>query len=209
LDLKYIQSEKLNESNVEKILDGLDGIVVAPGFGMRGIEGKLSAIKYAREHDIPCLGICLGMQCMVVEFARHVLGLAEANSTEIEPKASHNVIDLMEEQKNVASLGGTMRLGTFDCVLEKDSKIFEAYNKKQIQERHRHRYEFNNDYKAQFEAAGMKCTGENTDTQLVESIEIPSLKWFVGVQYHPEYSSTVLNPNPLFLSFIKACVSGK
>jgi CTP synthase len=191
------------------LLDGLDGILIAPGFGVRGIDGKLIAIQYAREHDVPCLGICLGMQCMVVEFARNVLGLTEANSTEIEPQTPHKIIDLMEEQKNVVSVGGSMRLGAYECALQKDSKIYEAYGKKQIQERHRHRYEFNNEYKAQFEAAGMRCTGENPDTQLVESVEIPSLKWFIGVQYHPEYNSTVLNPNPLFLSFIKSAVAGK
>ena len=209
LDLRFIQSEKINDSNVEKNLGGLDCIVIAPGFGMRGIDGKITALKYAREHDIPCLGICLGMQCMIIEFARNVLGLTEANSTELEPQTRYNVIDLMEEQKNITSLGGSMRLGAYDCVLDKDSKIYAAYGKKQIQERHRHRYEFNNEYKAQLEAAGMKCTGENPDTQLVETVEIPSLKWYIGVQYHPEYNSTVLNPNPLFLSFIKASVAGK
>ena len=209
LDLKLIQSEKLNDANVEKSLDGLDGILVAHGSGMRGIEGKLIAVRYAREHNVPCLGICLGMQCMVVEFARNAMGLKEANSTEIELQTPHNVIDLMEEQKNVTGIGSPMRLGDYDCVLEKDSKIYEAYGKKQIQERHRHLYEFNNQYKAQFEAAGMRCVGVNPDTQLVDAVEIPSLKWFVGVQYHPEYNSTVENPNPLFLSFIKASISSK
>jgi CTP synthase len=151
----------------------------------------------------------MGMQCMVIEFARNVLGLKEANSTEFEPQTQYNVIDLMEDQKNATNNGGSKRLGTYDCVLSKDSKVFEAYGKKLIQERHRHLYEFNNDYKTQFEVAGMQCTGENPDTQLVEAIEIPSLKWFIGVQYHPEYNSTVLNPNPLFLSFIKAATAGK
>jgi CTP synthase len=207
LNLKLIHSEKLNNKEKEKSLSGLDGILVAPGFGMRGIEGKVSAIRFAREHNIPCLGICLGMQCMVVEFARNVMGLTEANSTELEPQTPQNVIDLMEEQKNVTSIGGTMRLGVYDCVLEKGSKMYEAYGKKQIQERHRHRYEFNNAYKTQFEAAGMTFTGENPDTQLTEAIELPTLKWFVGVQYHPEYNSTVENPNPLFLSFIQACIA--
>ena len=209
LDLKFIHSEKLNDSNVDTMLEGLDGILIAPGFGMRGIEGKFTAIKYAREHDIPCLGLCIGMQCMVVEFARNVLGLTEANSTELEPHTPHKVIDLMEEQKNVTSVGGSMRLGAYDCVLQKDSKIHKVYGKKLIQERHRHRFEFNNDYKAQFEAAGMRFTGENPDTQLVETIEIPALKWYIGVQYHPEYNSTVENPHPLFLSFIQAAVAGK
>jgi CTP synthase len=209
LNLKLIQSEKLNESNVTEWLDGLDGILIAPGFGMRGVEGKLVAIRYAREHDVPCLGICLGMQCMVIEFARNVLGLNEANSTEMDTTTPYNVIDLMEEQKNVTNMGGTMRLGAYDCVLKKDSKIYEAYGKKNIQERHRHRYEFNDKYKAKMEAAGMKCTGENPDTQLIEVVEIPALKWFIGVQYHPEYNSTVLQPSPLFLSFIKAAAAGK
>ena len=207
LDLKFIQSEKLNESNVAELLAGLDGILIAPGFGMRGVDGKLVAIQYARIQDIPCLGICLGMQCMVIEFARNVLGLNEANSTEMDMKTPYNVIDLMEEQKNVTNMGGSMRLGAYDCVLKKDSKIFEAYGEKHIQERHRHRYEFNNEYKTNFEKAGMKCTGENPDTQLVEVIEIPSLKWFIGVQFHPEYNSTVIKPNPLFLSFINAAKS--
>jgi len=209
LDLKFIPSEKLNDSNVTKLLGDLDGLLIAPGFGMRGIEGKISAIKYAREFDIPCLGISLGMQCMVIEFARNVLGLTEANSTEFEPKTPYNVIDVMEEQKNVSNVNGSMRLGAYDCVLEKDSKIFEVYGRKQLQERHRHRYEFNNDYKNLFETAGMRFTGENPDTQMIESIEIPSLKWFIGVQFHPEYNSTVLNPNPLFLSLIKAAIAAK
>ena len=204
LNLQLFQSEKLNESNVAEALDGLDGILIAPGSGMRGVEGKMAAIRYARNHDVPCLGICLGMQCMVIEFARNVLGLKEANSTEWDMKTSHNVIDLMDEQKNVTNMGGTMRLGAYDCILKKDSKIYAAYGEKSIQERHRHRYEFNNEYKTNFEEAGMYCTGENPDTQLIEVVEIPSLKWFIGVQFHPEYNSTVLKPNPLFLSFINA-----
>jgi CTP synthase len=209
LDLHLIHSEKVNESNVRELLAGMDGILVAPGFGQRGIEGKFIAIRYARENDIPCFGVCLGMQCMVVEFARNVLGLAGANSTEMEPKTPYRVIDLMEEQKNITNLGGSMRLGAYECILKKDSKVFGAYNRKVIQERHRHRYEFNNEYKTAFEAAGMNCVGENPETGLVEAVEIPALKWFVGVQYHPEYNSTVLNPNPLFVSFIKAAISGK
>jgi CTP synthase len=207
LELKDLHSEKLNEENVETLLDGLDGIVVAPGFGQRGIEGKFAAIRYAREHDMPCFGICLGMQCMVVEFARNVLGLAGAHSTEMEPAAPYSVIDLMEEQKNVTNMGGTMRLGAYDCVLKKGSRIYGAYGRELIQERHRHRYEFNNEYRAQFESAGMMCVGENPDMGLVEAVEIPSLKWFIGVQYHPEYNSTVLNPNALFVSFIKAAIA--
>ncbi|MDR1407203.1 MAG: CTP synthase [Tannerella sp.] len=209
LDLQLIHSEKVDETNVESLLSGLDGILVAPGFGQRGIDGKFIAIRYAREHDVPCLGICLGMQCMVVEFARNVLGYTGANSTEMEPQTPYKVIDLMEEQKNVTNMGGSMRLGTYECILNKDSKVFEAYGRKTVQERHRHRYEFNNEYKAAFEDAGMNCVGENPDTGLVEVVEIHALKWFVGVQYHPEYNSTVLNPNPLFVSFIKAAIAGK
>ena len=209
LDLHLFHSEKLNDANVAEQLKDMDGILIAPGFGQRGIEGKFAAIKFARENDIPCLGICLGMQCMVIEFARDVLGFKDPNSTEMEPNTTHKVIDLMEEQKNVTNLGGSMRLGAYDCVLKKGSKVYEAYGKEHIQERHRHRFEFNNEYKSQFEEAGMKCTGENPETNLVEVVEIPTLKWFVGVQYHPEYNSTVVNPNPLFLSFVKAAIANK
>ena len=209
LELHLFHSEKVNDANVEEQLKDMDGILIAPGFGQRGIEGKFAAIKYAREHDVPCLGICLGMQCMVIEFARDVLGYKDANSTEMEPNTAHKVIDLMEEQKNVTNLGGSMRLGAYDCVLKKGSKVYEAYGQEHIQERHRHRFEFNNEYKARFEAAGMMCTGENPETNLVEVVEIPSLKWFIGVQYHPEYNSTVVNPNPLFLSFVKAAIDNK
>ena len=209
LDLHLFHSEKLNDANVAEQLKDMDGILIAPGFGQRGIEGKFAAIKFARENDIPCLGICLGMQCMVIEFARDVLGFKDANSTEMEPNITHKVIDLMEEQKNVTNLGGSMRLGAYDCVLKKGSKVYEAYGKEHIQERHRHRFEFNNEYKSQFEEAGMKCTGENPETNLVEVVEIPNLKWFVGVQYHPEYNSTVVNPNPLFMSFVKAAIDNK
>jgi CTP synthase len=209
LDLHLFHSEKLNDANAAEQLSGMDGILIAPGFGHRGIDGKLAAIKYARENDIPCFGICLGMQCMVIEFARNVLGLAEANSTEIERNAPYKVIDLMEEQKNVTSMGGTMRLGAYDCILEKDSKTYQAYKKEHIQERHRHRFEFNNEFKNQYEAAGMKCVGENPETGLVEVVELPTLKWFVGVQYHPEYNSTVVNPNPLFMSFVRAAIENK
>lgn len=209
LDLHLFHSEKLNNENAAQLLGGMDGIVIAPGFGHRGIDGKLAAIKYARENDKPCLGICLGMQCMVIEYARDVMGLKEANSTEMEPSAPYKVIDLMEEQKNVTNMGGTMRLGAYDCILEKGSKAWQAYRKEHIQERHRHRFEFNNEYRDRFEAAGMKCVGENPDTGLVEVIELPKLKWFVGVQYHPEYNSTVVNPNPLFVSFVKAAIDNK
>ena len=207
LDLHFIHSEKVNENNAGDVLKDMDGILIAPGFGQRGIEGKYAALKYARENDKPCLGICLGMQCMVVEFARNVLGLEGANSTEMEPNAPFKVIDIMEEQKNVVNMGGTMRLGAYDCELKKGSKVFDIYGKSNIQERHRHRYEFNNEFKKQFEDAGMKCVGENPDTNLVEIVEVPSLRWYVGVQYHPEYNCTVVNPNPLFVSFIKAAIN--
>jgi len=206
LDLHLFHSEKLNDSNAAEQLKDMDGILIAPGFGQRGIEGKFAAIKYARENDVPCLGICLGMQCMVIEFARNVMGLADANSTEMEPNVKNKVIDLMEEQKDVTNMGGSMRLGAYDCVLKKDSKVYEAYGEEHIQERHRHRFEFNSAYREQFEAAGMMCVGENPESKLVEVVEIPALKWFVGVQFHPEYHSTVVNPNPLFVSFVKAAI---
>ena len=206
LELVFIHSEKLNDSNVKEQLDSLDGVVIAPGFGNRGIEGKFVALKYARENNIPTFGICLGMQCMVIEFARNVLGLKEANSTEMDVKTPYNVIDLMEEQKSVSNYGGTMRLGAYECDLEPDSKAAKAYSSDKIKERHRHRFEFNSDFESQFENAGMKCVGKNPDTGLVEVVEIPELKWFIGTQYHPEYTSTVLKPNPLFVDFIKAAI---
>ena len=172
---------------------------------IRGIEGKIEAVRYARENNIPFLGICLGMQCAVIEFARHVLGLADANSSEMEVTA-HPVIDLMEEQKGITAKGGTMRLGAYPCTLKKGSRVAEAYGKLNISERHRHRYEFNNDYLAQFEAAGMKAVGVNPDTNLVEVVEIAEHPWFVGTQYHPEYQSTVENPSPLFVAFVAAAL---
>ena len=207
LDLRLIHSEKINDANAAELLADLDGVVIAPGFGQRGVEGKFAAIRYLREHDIPTLGICLGMQCMVIEFARDVLGLEGANSTEMDPQTLHPVIDLMEDQKNVVNMGGTMRLGTYDCTLRPGSHICAAYGKEHIQERHRHRFEFNNEYKDRFEAAGMQCVGENPDTGLVEAVEVRGLRWFIGVQYHPEYTSTVLSPNPLFMGFIKAAIN--
>ena len=207
LDLRLIHSEKINDANAAELLADLDGVVIAPGFGQRGVEGKFAAIRYLREHDIPTLGICLGMQCMVIEFARDVLGLEGANSTEMDPQTLHPVIDLMEDQKNVVNMGGTMRLGTYDCTLRPGSHICAAYGKEYIQERHRHRFEFNNEYKDRFEAAGMQCVGENPDTGLVEAVEVSGLRWFIGVQYHPEYTSTVLSPNPLFMGFIKAAIN--
>ena len=207
LDLHLIHSEKLNDKNVDDRLKGMDGFIIAPGFGQRGIEGKFVALKYAREHDKPCLGIGLGMQCMVIEFARNVLGLEGANSTEIEMNAKHKVIDIMEEQKNITNMGETMRIGAFDCALTAGSKVYEIFGKPLIRERHRHRYEFNNEYKKLFEDAGLMCVGENSDMNLVEIVEAPALKWYIGVQFHPEYNSTVINPNPLFVSFIKSAIS--
>lgn len=206
LKLVYIHSEKLDRSNVDEKLGCLDGVIIAPGFGQRGIEGKFVALKWCREHDIPTFGICLGMQCMVIEYARDVLGLAEANSTEMNPTTPDNVIDLMEEQKSISNMGGTMRLGAFDCQLLPDSVAARAYGKTVVSERHRHRFEFNNDYRHRFEDAGMRCVGQNPATGLVEVIELPDKRWFVGTQYHPEYSSTVLNPNPLFVDFVRAAI---
>ena len=207
LDLHFFQSEKLTEKNVDDTLKEMDGIIIAPGFGQRGLEGKFVALRYAREQNKPCFGIGLGMQCMVIEFARNVLGLEGANSTETEMNARHKVIDIMEEQKNTTNMGETMRLGAYDCALKNGSKAFEIFGKPLIQERHRHRYEFNNDYRKLFEDAGMMCTGENPDMNLVEIVEVPTLKWFIGVQFHPEYNSTVINPNPLFVSFIKKAIN--
>ncbi len=209
LNLVYINSEKLNSGNVEESLKGMDGIIIAPGFGQRGIEGKFVALKWCREHDVPTFGICLGMQCMVIEFARNVLGFEDANSTEMDSHTSHNVIDLMEEQKSISNMGGTMRLGAYECRLKKGTIPAEAYQKEIVSERHRHRFEFNDDYRKKFEDAGLKCVGENPDTGLVEVVQIPELTWYVGTQYHPEYQSTVLHPHPLFMSFVKAAIARK
>ncbi|MDE5628481.1 MAG: CTP synthase [Muribaculaceae bacterium] len=206
LDIVYIHSEKLTDANVQERLQGMDGVIIAPGFGQRGIDGKFTALKWCREHDVPTFGICLGMQCMVIEFARNVLGLEDANSTEMNPHTPYNVIDLMEEQKNISNLGGTMRLGAYDCVLRPESKAAAAYGKQNISERHRHRFEFNDDYRTRFEEAGMACVGENPATHLVEVVEMPAKRWFIGTQYHPEYSSTVLSPSPVFCSFINAAI---
>lgn len=207
VNLTHIQSEKLNEENIKENLKGVQGILVAPGFGDRGIEGKLTAVKFARENNIPFLGICLGMQCAVVEFAQNVLKLEEANSAELRPKSPHCVIDIMEEQKLITKKGGTMRLGAYDCTLKEGSNIAKAYKSLNISERHRHRYEYNNKYQEQFENAGLISTGINEDTNLVEVVEIPEHKWFVGVQFHPEYKSTVEKPHPLFTEFVKVCMS--
>ena len=205
--LHYVNSEKVNAGNAAELLGKMSGILVAPGFGNRGIDGKIEAVRYARENNIPFFGICLGMQCAVIEFARNVLGLEGAASVETEPSTPYPVIDLMEEQKGVTAKGGTMRLGGYPCTLVKGSHAAEAYGKQTVVERHRHRYEFNNDYLERFEAAGMRAAGLNPDTGLVEVVEIPSHRWFVGTQYHPEYKSTVRTPHPLFTSFVAAAMA--
>ena len=205
----FINSEKINKENVAEMLAGMDGYVICPGFGQRGIEGKIIAAQYCRENNRPTFGICLGMQMMVIEFGRNVLGYADANSAEMDAKTDHNVIDLMEDQKNITNMGGTMRLGGYECKLREGSRVREIYGKEIIRERHRHRYEFNNDFRSQYEEAGMECVGTNPDTDLVEIVEIPTLTWYVGTQFHPEYSSTVLKPHPLFLDFVKATIENK
>ena len=227
--LHFVNSEEITSQNIAEKLEGMAGIVICPGFGQRGIEGKIIAAEFTRTNDIPTFGICLGMQMMVIEFARNVLGYKDANSAEMRPTpqplpcsegSSHqepvNVIDLMEEQKNITEMGGTMRLGAYDCQLAKGSRAAEAYTaaanqssiincQLSIRERHRHRYEFNNKYKEEYEKNGMKCVGINPAANLVEIVEIPEKRWYIGTQFHPEYSSTVLNPHPLFMSFVKAC----
>lgn len=203
VEISFINSEQITEENVEEALSGQDGIVICPGFGSRGIEGKIVAVKYTRTHDIPAFGVCLGMQMMVIEFARNVLGLPDANSAEMDPDTPDNVIDLMESQKAISRKGGTMRLGGYACELSEGSRVREIYGKDCVRERHRHRYEFNNAYLDRFQQAGMCCSGRNPENNLVEIVEIPSLKWFIGTQFHPEYSSTVLSPHPLFVDFVK------
>ncbi|MFT5238019.1 MAG: CTP synthase [Flavobacteriaceae bacterium] len=202
--VKSIHSEYINEDNIAEKLSQLDGILVAPGFGERGIEGKVAAVRYARENSLPFFGICLGMQMAVIEYSRNVLGIKDANSLEMDSSTLNPVINLMEEQKNITNKGGTMRLGSWKCELEDGSKVSEIYGTKSIDERHRHRYEYNDTYRDQLEAAGMKATGINPETGLVEIIEIQAHPWFIGVQYHPEYKSTVANPHPLFIAFVKA-----
>jgi CTP synthase len=209
VNLVLLSSEEINNGNYTTKLKSLDGIVVAPGFGERGFEGKIATVKYARENQIPFFGICLGMQVAVIEFARNVLKLDQANSTEMDPSTPHPVIALMEEQKKIDQMGGTMRLGSYACDLKKGSKSALAYGKTKIQERHRHRYEFNNGYLEQVESAGMVATGKNPKTGLVEIIELKGHPWFVGVQFHPEYKSTVLKPQPLFVEFIQAALTKK
>ena len=202
--IKSIHSEFLDESNMAEKLGNLHGILVAPGFGERGIEGKITAIRYARENKIPFFGICLGMQCAVIEFGRNVLGLPSAHSTEFSRATPYPVIDMMEEQKKISGLGGTMRLGAYPCRLTHESKVFSVYGQELIFERHRHRYEFNNEYLDLYQKAGMHAVGLNDKDNLVEIIELAGHPWFVGVQFHPEYKSTVARPHPLFVSFVKA-----
>lgn len=206
--LKWISSEDITPETVDSILAGLHGILVAPGFGERGMEGKITAIRYVRENKIPFFGICLGMQCAVIEFSRNVLKL-DSSSTELNPKTKHPVIDLMEEQKKITAKGGTMRLGAYTCKLKKSSKSAHAYGESVIQERHRHRYEFNNAYLESMEEAGLKSVGINPESNLVEVVELKDHPWFIGVQYHPELRSTVMNPHPLFVKFVEAAVNNK
>jgi len=208
VNVKWISSEEIDKESVARVLEGQDAILVAPGFGERGLEGKIEAIKYVREQKIPFLGICLGMQCAVVEFSRNVLGI-DASSTELNPKTKYPVIDMMEEQKKITSKGGTMRLGSYDCKLKKGSKAYSIYGDGLIQERHRHRYEFNNKYLDQIEAAGLKAVGVNPESGLVEIVELKDHPWFIGVQYHPELKSTVVNPHPLFVKFVEAALAHK
>ncbi len=209
VNISFVNSEFLTEENVAEKLAGLDGVMICPGFGQRGIEGKIVAAHYTRTHNIPTFGICLGMQMMVIEFARNVLGYADANSREMDEKTPHNVIDIMEEQKNITNMGGTMRLGAYECVLRQNSRVFSIYKKEHIQERHRHRYEFNNDFLKEYERSGMQCVGRNPESDLVEIVEIPGLKWYIGTQFHPEYQSTVLHPHPLFVDFVKTAIENK
>lgn len=206
---QYVHSELLTDENVESKLEKYDAVLVAPGFGSRGIEGKLSAIKYCRENKVPFFGICLGMQCSVIEFGRNVLQFEGANSIEMDANTAFPVISMMEDQKNIELMGGTMRLGSYECKLEKSSNAYKAYSKQKISERHRHRYEFNSAYEDAYEKAGMKITGRNPQTGLAEIVEIENHPWFVGVQFHPELKSTVLNPHPLFVKFVKAALDYK
>ena len=202
--IKSIHSEEITRENAKDILAGVDGVLVAPGFGNRGIEGKINAVEYARINNVPFMGICLGMQCAVVEFARNVLGYADAHSREMNSDTKHPVIDIMAEQKNIVNMGGTMRLGAYPCKVEKDSNLYKAYGETMISERHRHRYEFNNEYLEEFKKHGMKVTGINPDTNLVEVVEVEGHPWYVASQYHPEYKSTVAKPHPMFVGFVKA-----
>ncbi|MCK8493697.1 CTP synthase [Spirosoma sp. RP8] len=208
VQLEWIQSETLvDEHHCAEVLRDLDGVLVAPGFGERGIDGKINAVRFVRENNIPFLGICLGMQMAVIEYARNVMGIEDAHSSEMEPDTPNPVISMMEEQKTITDKGGTMRLGAYTCKLKRDSLAHQIYGKTQISERHRHRYEFNNDYQDRFEKAGLRPTGINPDTNLVEIVELKSHPWFVGVQFHPELKSTVMNPHPLFVQFVRAALT--
>ncbi len=209
VELEWIHSDNLTPETVADSISGLDGLLVAPGFGSRGIKGKILAIQYVRENNIPFLGICLGMQCAVIEYARNVLGWKDAHTTEIAEDCEYPVINIMADQKDLTDKGGTMRLGSYKCKIADDSKVAAAYNREIIKERHRHRYEFNNAYLADFEANGMIPTGKNPETGLVEIVEVPSHPWFVGAQFHPEYKSTVERPHPLFIAFVKATIANK
>jgi len=209
VDVEFISSEHLTVDNMGQKLQKYHGLLVAPGFGERGLPGKIEAVKYARENKIPFFGICLGMQCAVIEFAQNVLGLKTASSTELDPKTNEPVIDLMEEQKKITTKGGTMRLGAYPCSLKKGSKAYAVYSKAKIMERHRHRYEFNNKYLEQYEQAGMIASGVNPETNLVEIVELQDHPWFIGTQFHPELKSTVKDPHPLFVRFIKAALDHK
>jgi CTP synthase len=202
-----IHSEYIDKHSIIEKLSGLDGILVAPGFGNRGIEGKIEAVRYARENKIPFFGICLGMQMAVIEYARNVLNLNDANSTEMNSETDYPVINLMNDQKDITDKGGTMRLGSWKCTLKNDTLAQKIYNRTEIEERHRHRYEFNNDFNNQLQEAGLIASGINPETGLVEIIEIENHPFFIGVQYHPEYKSTVANPHPIFVSFVQAMVS--
>ncbi|MEC7127198.1 MAG: CTP synthase [Bacteroidota bacterium] len=207
VNIHWIHSSEMEGENIKNQLSKMDGIIVAPGFGSRAVEGKISAVKFARENQVPFLGICLGMQCAVIEFARNVIGFKEAHSTEINSDTSYPVISMIEEQKELKNLGGTMRLGAYDCHVEKDSLLHKIYENDVISERHRHRYEFNNKYMKDFEENGVVFSGKNKANNLMETIEITDHPWFIGVQYHPEYKSRVVNPHPLFISFIKAALT--
>ncbi len=210
VEVEPIHAEALEVTdNPAEILGHLDGVLVAPGFGERGIEGKITAIKYLRENKVPFFGICLGLQCAVVEFARNVLGLEDAFSTEMKSDAAHPVIDLMPDQKNIRAKGGTMRLGAYACEIKEDTIAYKAYQSTMIYERHRHRYELNNEYLKDFESHGLIACGVNPDSKLVEVMELSNHPFFLGTQYHPELKSTVEKPHPLFVAFVKACLDAK
>ena len=206
VDIDWVDSEEINDSTVDKLLGEVAGIILPGGFGARGVEGMICAANYARTQGIPYFGICLGMQIAGMSYARNVLGYADANSSEFDPDSTHPVIDLMESQQGISKKGGTMRLGAYPCKIRPNTIMATAYGEEMISERHRHRYEFNNQYIKEYEKAGMQCVGSNPDSNLVEIVEIPTLKWYIGTHFHPEYSSTVLKPHPLFLSFVKAAI---